>query len=350
MIEVNTNILGTFALKKGRIIEHILFPSDPQKLAEKLVEAEKGLCKEEEELLSRLKSTGIRDIKVRDPERFSSFRGELHIEEDKNPTNLMEIASQLGLQEGELTKLINKTNFYLTRSKMKLIGRDQVIMQAVASLDDLEETINTLVKRLREWYSLSFPELDSIVKKHDLYTQIVGYGIEKAEEGLRERLMKELEHTMGVSFSEEDRKAVVALAEGILGLYSTMEKIEAYIGEAMQDTAPNISALAGPILGARVISLAGGLERLSILPASTIQVLGAEDAFFRFLRTKKDPPKHGVIFQLPEIRSAPKKTRGKIARIFAAKLAIAARADRFRGEFIGEKLRADFLKKIQDLK
>jgi len=233
---------------------------------------------------------------------------------------------------------------------MKWIGRDQVIMQAVCSLDDLEDSINTLIKRLREWYSLNFPELDAVVKKHDLYTQIVSEGIDSAEEGLRERLHAELDNTMGIKFSDSDKKAAKALADGILGLYVTMAKTEAYINEAMKETAPNISALAGPILGARVMSIAGGLDRLSILPSSTIQVLGAEDAFFRFLKTKKDPPKHGVIFQLPEIRSASKGVRGKISRMFAAKLAIAAKIDRFHGEYIGDKLRADFMKKIKDLK
>ena len=95
---------------------------------------------------------------------------------------------------------------------------------------------------------------------------------------------------------------------------------------------------------------AGGISRLARLPAGTIQILGAEDAFFTFLKTRKNPPKHGIIFQLPEIRSAPKKDRGKIARTFAAKLAIAVKTDAFKGEFIGDRLRKEFEKRVQSLK
>jgi nucleolar protein 56 len=349
-MEVNTNVLGVFALNKGRIIKRIDLPTEPGKLAEKLMEVEKSVCAEEKEMIAYLKSTGTSEIRVRDPDRFSMFRGEIKIDEDRKPATLSEIASQTGVSEQEIAAILSKVSLQITRRKMKWIGRDQVIMQAVSSLDDLEDTSNTLIKRLREWYSLNFPELDAVVKKHDLYTQIVSEGIDVAEEGLRERLHAELDNTMGIKFSESDKRAAKALADSVLGLYATMAKIEAYIGEAMEETAPNITALAGPILGARVMSIAGGLDRMSILPASTIQVLGAEDAFFRFLKTKKDPPKHGVIFQLPEIRSASKKVRGRISRIFAAKLAIAARIDRFHGEYIGEALRADFLKKIANLK
>jgi len=91
------------------------------------------------------------------------------------------------------------------------------------------------------------------------------------------------------------------------------------------------------------------LSRMSTFPASTIQILGAEDAFFKFLKTGKKPPKHGIIFQLPEIRGAPKKIRGKIARTFAAKVSIAAKVDANKGKFIGNKLKEDFLKKVEKL-
>jgi nucleolar protein 56 len=118
----------------------------------------------------------------------------------------------------------------------------------------------------------------------------------------------------------------------------------------MQKTAPNISALAGPLLGARLIKLSNGLKRMAILPSSTIQILGAEDAFFRFLKTGKKPPKHGIIFQYPEIRNAKREIRGKLSRTLASKLAVAAKIDAYKGEFIGDKLNEDFLKRIASLK
>ncbi len=350
MIEVNTNVLGAFALRNGKIIKRIPFPEEPRKVAEKLIETEKDLCDEELQLISYLKKTGVKSIKVRDPERFISHKLGIEFIGDKEPTDAIKIASDLGISDKEFTDLLSRTNLEITKIKLKEIDRDQIIIQAIASLDDLEESINRLIKRLREWYSLSFPELDLLVKKHDLYARIVNSDLEGLDPGLLEKINNAKEKTLGIDFSKADKNAVESLSGSILQLYAAEERIEAHIGKIMREIAPNISALAGPVLGARLIALAGSLGRLSILPASTIQVLGAEDAFFRFLKTKKKPPKHGVIFQLPEIRSAPRDLRGKISRTFAAKLAIAARIDRFRGEFIGDTLRKDFLKKIEKLK
>jgi len=350
MIELNTNVLGTFALKNGRIIKKIQLSRDPKRLAEKLIEAERAPCDEELQLISYLRETGIKSVKVRDPERFSGYKLGIEFIEDKRPTDPLKIASDLGISNNEFTELLSRTNLEITRIKLREIDRDQVIMQAIASLDELEESINRLIKRLREWYSLSFPELDLLVKKHELYAKIVNSDLQNLDPGLLEKINRAREETLGIEFSDMDRNAVESLSKSILQIYATKERIEKYIGKIMLEVAPNISALAGPVLGARLIALAGGLERLSTLPASTIQVLGAEDAFFRFLKTGKRPPKHGVIFQLPEIRSASKDKRGKISRTFAAKLAIAARMDRFKGEFSGDKLREDFLKKVERLK
>jgi rRNA biogenesis protein Nop56/Nop58 len=118
----------------------------------------------------------------------------------------------------------------------------------------------------------------------------------------------------------------------------------------MKEVAPNITALVGPTLGARLLSLAGSLEDLAKMPASTIQVLGAEKALFRALRKKGRPPKHGVIFQYPDIHTSPRWQRGKIARALAAKLAIAARVDQFSGRFIGDKLNEELKKRIEEIK
>jgi nucleolar protein 56 len=114
----------------------------------------------------------------------------------------------------------------------------------------------------------------------------------------------------------------------------------------MAQVAPNLRAVVGSSIGAKLISLAGSLEKLSRLPASTVQVLGAEKALFRSLKGRARPPKHGVIFQYPEIRGSPKKLRGKIARVLAGKITIAARVDAMAGEYIGDKLAADVKSKI----
>jgi nucleolar protein 56 len=350
MIEINTNVLGAFALKNGRIVRHVPFPDEPEEVAERLIKTENDLCDEELQLVSYLKKTGVKSVSVRNPGRFLGHELGIEFIENKRPTDAGGIASDLGISGKEFAELLSGINLEITRIKLKEVNRDQIVIQAIASMDDLEESINRLMKRLREWYSISFPELDLLVKKHDVYAKIVNSDLGSLDPGLVGGINKAKEKTLGIEFSNADRQAVESLSGSILQLYSAGDEIESYIAKIMGEIAPSISALAGPVLGARLIALAGSLERLSILPASTIQVLGAEDAFFRFLKTKKNPPKHGVIFQLPEIRSAPKNLRGKISRTFAAKLAIAAKTDRFRGEFMGDKLREDFLKRIEKLK
>ncbi|HIE34074.1 MAG TPA: C/D box methylation guide ribonucleoprotein complex aNOP56 subunit [Candidatus Altiarchaeales archaeon] len=350
MIKLTTNIVGTFALKNGKIIEMILFPRDPVKIAEKLEIIRDSLCDEEREMIQKLIKSSVNTVHVIDPNRFKNVFQDIEFLEDGEPVDPIEIARDVGISRDEFIDLLAKSNMELSRRKLRKIGRDRLVIQSVASVDELDDTINKLVKRLREWYSLRFPELDYMIKKHDTYAMIVSSKTESLDNGLLEKIEKIREESCGMEFSEGDVKPVMKLSNSILELYSAKQKIEEYIEKLMKEIAPNISELAGPMLGARLISLAGSLERLSQLPASTIQVLGAEDAFFRFLRTKKKPPKHGAIFQLPEIRSAPKKKRGKISRTFAAKLAIAAKTDYFKGKFIGDRLRKEFLSRVRDMK
>ena len=136
----------------------------------------------------------------------------------------------------------------------------------------------------------------------------------------------------------------------MLELSKLREYLTEYVGQVMREVAPNITELVGPLLGARLLSLAGSLETLAKLPASTIQVLGAEKALFRALRTGGKPPKHGVIFQYPDIHRSPRWQRGKIARALATKLAIAARADYFTGRFIADELKKALLERIDEIK
>ena len=118
----------------------------------------------------------------------------------------------------------------------------------------------------------------------------------------------------------------------------------------MKDVTPNMSSLIGPTLSAKLISIAGSLDHLAKMPASTLQVLGAEKALFRALKTGARPPKHGIIFQYAAIHQAPRWQRGKIARALSGKLSIAARIDAFKGEFRGEALKRGLEKRIDEIK
>jgi nucleolar protein 56 len=126
--------------------------------------------------------------------------------------------------------------------------------------------------------------------------------------------------------------------------------LENYLEKAMDEVAPNVKALTGALLGARLIAITGGLTNLARRPSSTIQVLGAEKALFRSLKTGARPPKHGMIFQHAYLHDAKRWHRGKIARALAGKLAIAARVDAFRGKYVGEELKASLDKRIEEIR
>jgi len=348
--------MGVFALKKGRVIDKIFYPRDPVEIAKRLAQVENSFSSEEQELIAGLYATGNTVLCVRDPRRFAKLntRGmdDLSIIGTSEPVDDLDIASQVGISKKKFMQLLSQANLELTKSRVREIDKDQLLIQAVNSIDELEESSNKLAKRLREFFSHHFPEMDYLVKNDETYAQLVKTNLSNLNnlnEDMRQQIKYAREDSLGIKFSKSDLEAVCHLAESILKLYDTKAGMESYIDGLMDEVAPNLKALAGSLLGARLISLAGSLSRLARMPASTIQVLGAEDAFFRFLKTKKKPPKHGIIFTLPEIRGASKNKRGKISRKFAAKLAIAAKADHFKGEFIGEGLREDFLRKIKKI-
>ena len=231
----------------------------------------------------------------------------------------------------------SKKDFWLKRSKKKvkeeLKTRSLTINYTSRAIEDIAEMQNLLFERIEEMYALYNPELKSSREK---YIEAVLKG-EKGNEG--------------IELDKEDLQAIKELAE----LYNTMEQkkknLEEYLEYALSKQAPNITYLVGSSLAAKLISLAGSLEKLADMPASTIQLLGAEKALFNYIKNRRRgrPPKHGILFQYPEIMTAPKKLRGKIARALAAKLAIAARAD-IAKHFIADKLKQRFDKRLKEIK
>ncbi len=361
MIKLTTNVIGTFALKNGRIIEQIMFPEDPKEVALRLEMIEASVCDEEIELINKLIKSKIKEVFVNNPERFWGHEFGLKFFADKTIQDPYEIAETLGIPKKDIDRMISDANIELTKIKLRVVEKDKIIMQAVAAIDDIDEVVNRLVERLREWHSINLPELDHMVTNHKLYAELIKKvggkeefkHVDTFKAGLETSFMHSLkdaaESSFGAEFTENDIEIIKTFASPVIDLYDEKERIEKYIEGMMKEVAPNITELAGALLGARLIALSGSLERMSTLPASTVQILGAEDAFFKFLRTGKKPPKHGIIFQLPEIRGAPKTTRGKLARTFAAKLSIAAKIDANHGEFIGDKLKKDFMKRFDTL-
>ena len=156
--------------------------------------------------------------------------------------------------------------------------------------------------------------------------------------------------SMGADLGDDDLSQIQVFCKNVLELYNLRKSLENYVDSVMAEIAPNIKEIGGSLLGARLIALAGGLMNLAKLPASTMQILGAEKALFRSLKTKARPPKHGIIFQHPLIHDAKRWQRGKIARALAGKLSIAARVDAFSGKYAGEGLKSDLEKRIEEIK
>jgi nucleolar protein 56 len=216
-------------------------------------------------------------------------------------------------------------------------------VQAVQALDDVDKFLNITSTRAAEWYGLHFPELTQMVQdnvalckmivaagRRDGFTPelLQGRGFTEKKVGA---IIEARDRSKGGEITDGDLARVKALSSLSVELSGEREKLSEYVEGAMKKIAPNVSEVAGATIGARLMAKAGGLDRLAMLPASTIQILGAEKALFRALRTGARPPKHGILFQHEAVHAAPKWQRGKIARTLANKIAIAARVDYYRG-------------------
>jgi len=161
--------------------------------------------------------------------------------------------------------------------------------------------------------------------------------------GRRERMPMDHRESVGADLAAREETELKALA-GLAKLVADQRRaVEAYVERSIRELAPNVSELTGPIIAARLVTLAGGVEDLARAPAGTVQLLGAERALFRHLRTGSRPPKHGVLFQHPWVHGAPPWQRGAIARAFAAKISLAARAD----AYTKRKIAPDLLRNLE---
>lgn len=322
-----TTWFGSFLLDDGKVVEARPFPKDADAIASRLALVEDWKLLEEERELLR----GRDEVFVSEP-RLERAGGSLVREPDPflKPEEF-----------GYTRELLHEAMLALARRRMrKAVGPDDYLAQAVAAFDDLAEIANQLQEQLREWYGLHFPELAKLVDDETFRDLI-------AEHGERERIPVAAGDSVGAPIPPADRDAVMAFAAVARQVSRERRRLEGLIETRMKEIAPNVAALAGPLLGARLVSLAGGVEPLARLPASTVQLLGAERALFRHLREGTRPPKHGVLFLHPLIHRAPRWQRGPLARALAGKLAMAARADAYTKRFIADALRADLDKAVE---
>ena len=288
-----TKWFGTFICDKKGIKDKILFPKDEKEIAKRLQKIEENtILPEEKKILKNVKQVIVNEKRL---QKIGEY----------NPLDTFFKEIEINPNDFDFTgELLHKATLIVTKNRVdeKLASEDLQIIQMVNALDDLIQTSNLLSERLDSW-----------------------------------------------SLIPTQKEKIQPFKNAFDVVNNEIKNLEKQIDDEMEKISPNISKLAGPLIGARLISLAGGIIRLASMPASTVQILGAEKAFFRFKKEGGNPPKHGIIFQNSRINKSPKELRGKIARAFSSKIAIAAKADAFTKRDISEQLRESLDKRIEEI-
>jgi len=253
----------------------------------------------------------------------------------------------------------------LSRYKLKFSPDkiDTMIVQAVSLLDDLDKELNNYIMRAREWYGWHFPELGKIITDNLAYIRCVevmgtrdnAKSMDLSDilpEEVEEKVKEAAEISMGCEISDEDMSNIKHLCEQVVEIQEYRAQLYEYLKNRMIAIAPNLTILVGELVGARLISHAGSLLNLSKHPASTVQILGAEKALFKALKTKHDTPKYGLIYHATLVGQASSKMKGKVSRMLAAKAALACRVDAYGEESstdLGTEHRAKVESRIRQL-
>jgi nucleolar protein 56 len=275
-----TKWFGTFLCTEEGIVEKVLAPKTAQGIEQRLRKIAEGALLSSETRLAKGKSVLVSERRL---EPLGTF-------DPLNPVFSQPLAAE---DYGYSASVLHNAALSVVQeqTRQRLLAPDLEVMQMVNAVDDLIQIANLLAEREASWSQL--PN------------------------------------------SEEKRQPFLAVAAAVR---TEMERLQTQIDADMHRIAPNLSALAGPLIGARLIALAGGLERLALLPGSTIQLLGAEKALFRYKKEGGRPPKHGILFQHPLVNRAQRQDRGRRARTLAATLAIAVKADVYSHQDIHESL------------
>jgi nucleolar protein 56 len=357
----------------------VLFQQDSlEDLAQKYLSMQKGESLGElSEALQELQEKGIKSIRFENRAYLSLFQNipGLHGQIYENiqhlrklQENLIQLWMDAGIsftaqKVGERTKIFSEI---MIKEQIAEVAtqEDFQVKQAVDTMVDLDKSINFFSTRLREWYGLHFPELtDKLIADNIQFSRYVAqvgtrsnFTVENLQEKMhvdekRAKLLEEkAKRSMGGKLSDQDVLSIQKLAHRILDLHEFHNSLEEYITSTLDHIAPNLTAVLGASITAKLISIAGSLERLANMSSSTIQVLGAEKALFKAMRAGGDTPKYGIIFQWSSIRGEKAHLRGKIARMAAGKISILAKVDYFKGKFIGTEYKALIEKKIEALR
>ncbi len=325
-----TKWFGSFLCDEGRVRRAALFPKDAEEIAVRLDQMRKGEVLAEENGLAGSASQ-VSDRRLGDLGRMVKF--------DSSFIKPEAYGFSIDLYR-DATILLAK------RAVRTSVGPDVHLGQAVRAHGDLTFANNLVSERLHEWYGLHFPELENVLGG-DAYAKAI------AEQGSRASVMSQHKLRMdsiGSEVAPEDLESIRVLAGALKEAQATRERLEGYIEGRMKQVAPNVSAVAGALVGARLIMHAGSLRRLAMLPSGTVQLLGAEKAMFRHLKDGSRPPKHGIMFTHPLVHNAPPWQRGPIARALAGKICLAARADAYSHNDISGILGVQLEKRIAEIR
>jgi len=346
--------VGVFALREDKsIITFRAFPKDPSKVCNKLLSNE--LTVEEKFVFNELQKRGYDEVIFSIKKDIDISGVKIQLENDivkffrRNFRRIVMNELKLFESREQLNEFLTFVGVEISKRRIKeSVGKDVLVAQAINAWEEMNRTINIHVERLRGWYGIYFPEMEKLVSDHERFVKLVAkYG---KREKIEDKRIRELaKDTIGIELNEMDIQILQSFAKVLSEMYELKRRIEKYIDELLKEVAPNLREIAGSMIAAKLIEAAGGLEKLAKMPSSTIQLLGAEKALFRFLRGKGKSPKYGFIFMTPYIQRAPKRKHGKIARLLAAKLAIAAKLDFYGKEFKGRELKEDLERKIKEV-
>merc|ERR1740129_1984730 len=246
-----------------------------------------------------------------------------------------------GLKDDELKSMSLGLGHTLSRFVLKFSPDkvDTMIIQAVGLLDDLDKELNNFAMRLREWYGWHFPEMAKIVTDNLVYARVVklmglkskakdtDFSKANMPDEIADEVKSAAETSMGTEITAEDLNNIMTLSERVIELSEYRASLAEYLKLRMEAIAPNLTYMVGELVGARLISQAGSLMNLAKHPSSTVQILGAEKALFRALKTKKQTPKYGLIYHASLVGQSAPALKGKISRVLAAKLSLCCRVD-----------------------
>nr|CAB3495934.1 unnamed protein product [Digitaria exilis] len=271
------------------------------------------------------------------------------------------------LKESDLEKAQLGLGHSYSRAKVKFnVNRvDNMVIQAIFLLDTLDKDINSFSMRVREWFGWHFPELVKIVNDNYIYAKLAKFIVNKSDLAEKDipalsdivgevekakEIVEAAKASMGQDLSPIDLINVQQFAQRVMNLSEYRKNLYEYLVTKMNDIAPNLTSLIGEVVGARLISHAGSLSNLAKCPASTLQILGAEKALFRALKTRGNTPKYGLIFHSSFIGRATTKNKGRMARYLANKCSIASRIDCYSEastSVFGQKLREQVEERLE---